>query len=68
MACEKPLVFLLDSPKIPEEEKGRKRKKGKKEPSKWNIKNFGSVVNISMIKKAERVVIGWRARLGPICH
>lgn len=66
---EKPLVFLMDPPKDPKEDReegGRpKRKKQKKEKGAGTMtnKNFGSVVDIAKLKKANRLLIGWRIRL-----
>ena len=62
---DKPLVFVMDPPK-PEPAEGEKPK-GKKRKSAGNsrtlqAKSFGSVLNIAKIKKANRLVIGWRMR------
>ncbi|CAL1125989.1 unnamed protein product [Cladocopium goreaui] len=66
---EKPLVFLMDPPKDPKEDREEggkpKRKKQKKEKGAGTMtnKNFGSVVDIAKLKKANRLLIGWRIRL-----
>ena len=57
---DKPLVFVLDQPK--QADTGSKRGKKKKRVAGFNIKNFGSVVDVSKMKDARRFVTGWRAR------
>ena len=60
VAGEKPLVFVLDQPKDTGSKDSKKGKKKKRQG--FNIKNFGSVVDISKMKDARRFVIGWRVR------
>lgn len=59
LESQKPLTFCLDEPKQPSGKKTKKRKKG---GSGFNAKNFGSIVDISTLKNANRIMIGWRAR------
>ena len=65
VAQEKPLVFLMDPAKQDRDEGKPKKKKQKKEKGAGNMtnKNFGSVVDIAKLKKANRLLIGWRIRL-----
>ena len=60
LSSDKPLCFVLDPLKQPESKKGKK--KNKKRDGVFNIKNFGAVVDISKLKNAIRIMIGWRAR------
>ena len=60
LKSQKPLTFCLDEPKQPK--KTKKRKKGEKGGSGFNAKNFGSIVDVSTLKNATRIMVGWRAR------
>ncbi|CAK9042284.1 Uncharacterized protein SCF082_LOCUS32839 [Durusdinium trenchii] len=62
---EKPLTFLLDPPKPQDGEGEPKKKKLKKGETAGTMtaKNFGAILDISKFKKANRLVLGWRARL-----
>lgn len=63
IVCDKPLAFLMDPPKQPDQGDGDGRRKRKKTAEKnMTAKNFGSVLNIAKLKKAGRLVIGWRVR------
>lgn len=77
----KKLVFILDEVKVKEEgEKGAgKGKKKKVVPCQgqpftqaqlgaeaYTIKNFGSVLDITTLKSAEKLQIGWRCRCDPL--
>ena len=58
LSADKPLVFLMDAPKIPVE-----KKKGKKKNDlQLNHKNFGSILDVVRLKNAARIAIGWRVR------
>ena len=63
LTAEKPLTFVLDALKQREsgKSKTKKRKKGGGTGG-LNTKNFGSVIDISKFKNAQRFVVGWRAR------
>lgn len=59
---DKSLVFVMDPFKDPEEMDGNKKRK--KNPAKFNIKNFGSCLNVSKVKSASRLKVAWRIRPG----
>lgn len=56
----------MDPPKSPEEAEGGKppkKKQKKNAPTRsMTAKNFGSILDVGKIKKASRLVIGWRVR------
>eukprot|EP00438_Fugacium_kawagutii_P004188 Skav215920 [mRNA] locus=scaffold226:186014:196681:+ [translate_table: standard] len=62
----KPLTFLLDPPKSEEGEDGKappKKKQRKSSTGKTlTAKSFGSVLEVAKVKKAKRLLIGWRMR------
>ena len=63
--CTKPLTFLMDPPKTTGEgEPPKKRSRKSKASSERTLtsKNFGSVLDVAKLKKANRLVIGWRMR------
>ena len=65
ISLDKPLVFVLDNRKDPEEEeKNKKRKRGEKNKGSGGptFKNFGSYVQTTKIKGSSKIAIGWRAR------
>lgn len=64
LTADKPLVFAMEPFKDPGEKKKDNKKKKQKKTHGLNSKNFGSALNISKMKNAQRFVIGWRARLG----
>ncbi|CAK9107687.1 Uncharacterized protein SCF082_LOCUS50126 [Durusdinium trenchii] len=61
---QKSLCFLMDPPKD-REASGKPNKKKLKKAAAGNMtaNNFGSILDISKLKRASRVVIGWRVRL-----
>jgi len=62
---DKPLVFVLDNRKDPEEEeKNKKRKRGEKNKGSGGptFKNFGAYVQTIKIKGSSKISIGWRVR------
>lgn len=60
---DKPLCFLLDELKDPEEKtKGKKTKKKKDKDNQPTVKNFGSRLNINKLKGVSKLIIGWRIR------
>ena len=64
---DKPLVFVMDPPKLDREDDGKpKKKKGRKEKGSGSMthKNFGSILDIGKFKRAQRLMVGWRMR----CH
>ena len=67
LSPDKPLCFLLDERKNQDDDAGgNKKKKKKKEkkdgPAPPTFKNFGSFVNVSKMKNAGKLTIGWRVR------
>lgn len=76
----KPLTFLLDPPKSEEGEDGKPLKKKRRTSTGKTLtaKSFGAHLDIAKVKKAKRLLIGWRMRhpfdsfhmfpLGQFCH
>ena len=65
LECDKPLAFLMDPPKTPDQGDGKPpKKKQRKSGSTRTLtsKSFGSVLDLGKLKKAKRLVIGWRVR------
>jgi len=65
LECDKPLAFLMDPPKSPDQGEGKPpKKKQRKSGSTRTLtsKSFGSVLDVGKLKKAKRLVIGWRVR------
>ena len=70
ISSDKALVFVLDPPKDPDAQAG-KRKRGSKNAKKDGptAKNFGARVNPVKMKATPKFTIGWRVRfLGVIFH
>ena len=57
---DKPLTFLMDPVKETKPPKKKQKKQGSDRS--MTSKNFGSVLDIPMVKKARRLLIGWRMR------
>jgi len=70
LTSEKPLAFVLDNRKNPDDdEEGSKTKKRKKDKDTANrkgnavtYKNFGAFVQTSKLKASTKLLIGWRVR------
>ena len=65
LECDKPLAFLMDPPKSPDQGEGGKPPKKKPRKSSTRTltsKSFGSILDVGKLKKAKRLVIGWRVR------
>ena len=56
---EKPLAFCMDAVKA---EPPKKKRKSNAAAGSMTSKSFGSVLDIPKLKRANRIVIGWRVR------
>ena len=57
---EKPLAFCMDAVKV--EQPPKKKRKSNAAAGSMTSKNFGSVLDIPKLKRANRILIGWRVR------
>lgn len=69
VVANKPLVFQMDPFKQDREDTGKApKKKQKKSVGSMTEKNFGSIVDVTKIKAAKRIVIAWRVRFLGLFH
>lgn len=57
---EKPLAFCMDAVKV--EQPPKKKRKSNAAAGSMTSKNFGSVLDIPKLKRANRILIVWRVR------
>lgn len=58
----KPLVFVVDEPKVEVKNEGKKSRKKKVAGGTMNMKNFGSHLSIPKVKSSELLILAWRCR------